>query len=425
MNIQLSKNLIIDPNIENLLLFSPCSEYISTISQQKKILIYQTSTCEIFNTIFCHLPIDEIRWTFDSKFLIVLMKSKKEILIFDINEKSLPNRLTKPFNSLNNGIIEIESFKINPKFNQVLISGFFSTYLIFWDLNLQKLKNFDPPKSFNTGLSFSNDGNYLAYIYNEKGKDFIKIFSTKNYSLLNNIELSTIDSRNLIWSSDDSHIIIIDSNDHHLLQIIDLLTYKIKDYSAYEGFLGISGISECINSKLIAFGSYDNIVRVLVFPEWKLLSELLHETSFQKTPPYIFIDNNGFITQIDPPYEFSSSKILNNGIKCIEWSFNGKYISTQTFNNPNLIYIWNIETISLECVIIFSNNISSFHWCLNSENLIITLSQSYFYIWNSNIINKYEVESQKVNFVKWDHKGDFLIIYDSELGLFSIGHVVN
>jgi hypothetical protein len=86
---------------------------------------------------------------------------------------------------------------------------------------------------------------------------------------------------------------------------------------------------------------------------------------------YELIEANNFKLDSVKPDITKNNPLV--GVSNIEWSFDSSYIASFASDIPNVLFIWQVNTLTLYSVIIQINPIRSFSWS-PSENILILIS---------------------------------------------------
>ena len=361
----------------------PSGKFIASISKEATIELQNILSKQIFSIINVPGPIEKMEWSPNGTFIAVLLKSKHSLFIyFSESNRKNEKQMTQAFTNILNQKLDLDGFRWAPNSQEILLFMGYSSQLYVWNINNKSLITLCPPKNSNESVMFSHKGHMLGVLHHEIGTDQLLLYSTDSYSLLTTFDLNTLDATSIKWSDDDTTIIIIDAPSNHMLIVINAQTYSIREHSAYEGFLGITSAVFSPNSKQIAVGGHDNIVRLLISPDWRVLFEFSHITTFQNPNMIIFFEKDGHmqIAKIPKRIRFTN----NTGVYTIKFSPNSAYIATISKQASNAIYIWKTESISLERVLIFQSIIVQIDWEPTSgphPSLFILTESGFSFFW--------------------------------------------
>lgn len=399
-------------DIENIA-YSPDSKHIAFLEDPKTIKIMSTSDYSAENSISCSNKIQNFVWSPDSKMILVLMVSLNEIFIFSISNKTRPNQITTPAYSVSGGYIETERVMWSPAGNSVLLFGVASSQLLLWNIARSTFKRLPCPKNSFKSVAFSHDENYFAILTRGKAQDVLVILGN-DFTPKKSIPLSTIDATELYWSKDNSFVAIPDSKDRHLLQVIDVNTENVSDYAAYEGFLGIECLQISPNSKIIALGNYDNMIRLRVSAGpgvWRNLEELIHQPKIIH-PATVYQEQIDSFANMDKPYLIKNVNEKGTGISYVSWSKDNKFIASRPEKMPSTVFVWDTEMITQQ-VIVTSSNVVECCWSPKSVHLLIATGIPSIAIWNQSGVIQFKLDDEFcIHHIKWSKDGKNLVLID-------------
>lgn len=424
-NFQIQEPIVCYLEQQNTYSFSPNSLYLAALSSKSSIKIIECSTLQEVRQITCAGDISSIEWSPDSELLLVLMQNLNSIQVYFVKQtKQMQNQLTASYASLSGGIIDTESVSWSPDSQCVLIYGYQACTLSIWDITHHFIKRLPSPKNSESSVSYSPDTKFIAILTHENGKDILEIIDSQSYRRKMSFVLSTLDCRSLQWTSDSRIVYIIDSISHHLLQIVNIQTQDIFDHSAYDGFLGITVARASGNSKIIAVGGFDNYIRLLLKNDkkWTVLTELLHETSFQNQQSATIYIENGSQFDLGDPAQLKLKDSGEKGIKDLKWAPGDKYLASISSQTPSALFIWNEETISLAFVIIFLSPIVKFEWSSKEESLLITTGSGFITLWSpsKDPVMIHSTDLMRVQDFIWGSNGQTFAVIDRQDGTLAI-----
>lgn len=420
-NFQIREPIVCDALQENTVAFSPDCRFIATLSSESEIQVRDCITLNVIRKIECQGSINSFFWSPDSKLLLVLMKSLNSIQIYFVEQATNnQNRITSSYAGISGGTIDTESVMWSPDSSAVLLFGAHASSLCIWDITNRSIRRLPPPKNTFASAAYSPDGRYLAILTHNNGKDILAIIDSQSLKKKMNFVLSTLDSTTVKWTANSQNVYVIDSISHHLLQIINIQTQAIFDHSAYDGFLGITEAVACNNSKIIAVGGFDDYVRLLVQSDnkWRILTEMLHETSFTHHQSIsLFVENGNAFEQRDSS-NASLQKTGDKGIKSIKWAPGDKLLASISSQTPSALFIWNEEIISLVAVIVFIGPIKKFEWSPINESLLIASDSGFITLWTPNGVPSMisSVDLMRVQDFYWRSDGKAFLIVDKNAG---------
>lgn len=97
----------------------------------------------------------------------------------------------------------------------------FNLRLSIWSLEDMSVHHIKSPKFSDKGMKFSSEGKFLALAEKWETKDYIGIYYTNDWTVVNHFATDTMDLGDLTWNDDDTAIIVQES----------YLTYGLLIYS--------------------------------------------------------------------------------------------------------------------------------------------------------------------------------------------------
>jgi hypothetical protein len=100
------------------------------------------------------------------------------------------------------------------------------------------------------------------------------------------------------------------------------------------------------------------------------------------------------------------------GVSMIEFSADGKFICSRSEEFPNILWVWNVDSLSLYSVIVNINSIKKFNWDPAFNRLAYCSGESnQMYMWTEEGCSVHIPEkSFKVNSFSWRIDGKGLVL---------------
>ena len=120
--------------------------------------------------------------------------------------------------------------------------------------------------------------------------------------------------------------------------------------------------------------------------------------------------------KIEIPYRIETDEnintVENNIVIITEWSSDSLYLATVNQLMPNVLWIWKIEDLSLQTIIIFENKITQLKTSNNNILMILcNCSRVFLFDFNKNNITGYDTGFiLPSKYVEWDKEGEKFII---------------
>jgi hypothetical protein len=115
--------------------------------------------------------------------------------------------------------------------------------LTIWSLVRKNVFYINRPKFSTAGAAFSHDGKYFAVAERKEFKDYVNVYYTHQWELLNSFVVATQDLADLKWSPDDRFLCLYDNPVEYKLCVYTPGGRQVAGYQAYENALGIKTVS--------------------------------------------------------------------------------------------------------------------------------------------------------------------------------------
>eukprot|EP00871_Galdieria_phlegrea_P001090 jgi/Galph1/1982/GphlegSOOS_G660.1 len=253
---------------------SPCGEKVASIDN-KKCYIYETRDLNLLQQFLCDEALSSIKWSPDSRYLLLIPKSKKYILVKETLDdfQVIKIDVTLP---------DCADALFTPHSN-ILVALSFDLGVICFSPDGNYLGQIDHVKVVNQSLantiSFSSDDKYLALVRKQDGQEFISIFIMDTLFPLFHFHASVQDIVRLQWSPTNYAIMLHSSSIYNQLQVVLPHGTEMFFYQPYTAALGIRQAVWSPQGTTLAIGSFDQVVRIVNTTTSKLVAELEHPCS--------------------------------------------------------------------------------------------------------------------------------------------------
>ena len=401
-NISITKQKI---SSDNLFKFSPNDEYIA-ISNYFKLSIYSTIDLKSQNPLFKYQfkdVISSIDFSPFSNYILIALNERNICYIKSLNKKgnNFTNRIDEGLFGLSNAIFS--PLNIDKNHLDILVFSGNSLRISIWSLEIN-LKNerttisdsflINPKFNDKRGYDFQNNLMCLAEFRNSNNSNYhdcIGVFDIKDWSVINDFQISTIDLQKIEWAHDSENIIISDSS--LLCQIFIYNSHSgdcVYLMKPYEDIMENNIINQ---SGIFDFKKNNNIISISCFDGANYIYKDFHFLdSFDFCE--VIIDENVTIIKEDEtygdkgenishfkkykaPFKIEKFKNFVNNEKDfsqqIEFSNNNKFLALVNNKDDinNVLWIINLVELSLNTIIIFKNTINKIKWHTNTNNLYI------------------------------------------------------
>lgn len=171
----------------------------------------------------------------------------------------------------------------SPDSRRILTVCEFNIRLNIWSLIDKSIMTINYPKYSDRGLSFTNNGYFMALAERREAKDFIGIYYVGDFSLINHFSVETQDLNDLTWTKDDTCIIVWDNCLECKFLVYSPTGNILATHNPYELTLGIKGVTLSPNGHYLSVGYYDEVCRLYNHLSWKLIMDFDHVHSITDT----------------------------------------------------------------------------------------------------------------------------------------------
>jgi len=370
--------------------FSPNSKYFA-ISKGVELIIYDNQSLKPFQThSFCDF-IEDIQWSKNSKLILIGLYKRSRCEIRNIDNP-------KWFCTIDGGVQGMKYSLFSPDSLHILSISDYNIRLSIRSLVDKSLLYINMPKFARKGLSFSTKGNFMALAGRNDARDIIGVYFANRWSCIKKFEPQTEDLQDLKWSYDNSSILVQDTPTTCRLLVYSPLGDLITKIELYQFKLGIKNMDISPNGHYICLGLYDQSLRIYNNISYTCVTVLEHEkTVFDDITVNYYKEemiNNGGETkyiQLKPPIDLKREKLYiakNNysnekspkiGISKMAFSFDNFFLATKNDNMPNIVFIWDLNQLNLQTVLIHLNEVIYFQWAKNQNILFISTNNNKLY----------------------------------------------
>ena len=98
----------------------------------------------------------------------------------------------------------------------------------------------------------------------------------------------------------------------------------------------------------------------------------------------------------------------------MEYSYDSNYLAVNLKDYPNIVWIWQLSSLSLTTVIIFQKNINVLKWSPSEHKLIIGTDNSrcYFFSLDNIYVIELPTPNMKIIQIKWNYDGKSFLLCD-------------
>ena len=365
--------------------FSPDSKFFS-ISKGLELIIYDNKSLKPFQTFsFCDF-IEDIQWSKNSKLILVGLYKRSRCEIRNIENP-------KWYCSIDEGVQGMKYSLFSPDSLHILTISEHNIKLSIRSLVDKSLLYINYPKFSKKGLSFTSKGNFMALAERNEAKDIIGIYYTNKWTCIKKFLPATDDLQDVKWSYDNSALLIPDSPTLCVMYIYSPIGDLISKIELYQYKMGIKCLDISPNGHYICLGLYDQTLRIFNNISYTCVTifehdkEILNDIKVNYYKEEI-INNEGETkyVQIKPPIDLKNENILkdNNkttkiGISKMAFSSDNYFLATKNDKMPNILFIWDLNLMNLQFVLIQQNEVVFFEWAKNENILFISTNNNKLY----------------------------------------------
>ena len=370
--------------------FSPDSKYFA-ISKGLELIIYDNKYLKPYQNFSFVDFIEDIQWSKNSKLILVGLYKRARCEI-----RSIEN--PKWYCSIDEGVKGMKYSLFSPDSLHILSICDHNIKLSIRSLVDKSLLYINFPKYARKGLSFSSKGNFMALAERNEAKDYIGVYFVNKWTCIKKFLTQTEDLQDVKWSYDNSALLIPDTPTLCILYIYSPIGDLISKIELYQYKMGIKSMDISPNGHYICLGLYDQSLRIFNNISYTCVTifehdkEILNDIKVNYYKEEI-LNNEGEskYIQIKPPIDLRNENILKNknnyindkvpkiGISKMAFSFDNYFLATKNDKMPNILFIWDINQMNLQFVLIQLNEIVHFEWAKNKNILFISTNNNKLY----------------------------------------------
>ena len=368
--------------------FSPDSKFFA-INKGLEIIIYDNKNLKQYqNFTFCDF-VEDIQWSNNSKLILIGLYKRARCEIRNIENP-------KWYCSIDEGIQGMKYSLFSPDSLHILSICDHNIKLSIRSLVDKSLLYINFPKFSKKGLSFSSKGNFMALAERKNAKDLIGIYYINNkWSCIKKFYPETEDLQNVKWSYDNSAILIPDSPTLCILYIYSPLGDLINKIELYKYKMGIKSLNISPNGHYICLGLYDQSLRIFNNISYTCVTIFEHNFDILNNNTVNYYkeeimnkDGETKYIQLKPPIDLINVNILKNiknnnttkiGISKMAFSFDNYFLATKNDKMPNILFIWDLNQMNLQFVLIQINEVVHFEWGKKDNILFISTNNNKLY----------------------------------------------
>ena len=371
--------------------FSPDSKYFA-ISKGLELIIYDNKSLKPYlNYTFIDF-IEDIQWSKNSKLILVGLYKRARCEIRNIENP-------KWYCSIDEGVKGMKYSLFSPDSLHIISICEHNIKLSIRSLVDKSLYYINFPKFAKKGLSFSTKGNFMALAERNEAKDYIGVYFVNKWICIKKFLTQTEDLQDVKWAYDSSALLVPDSPTLCVLYVYSPIGDLISKIELYQFKMGIKSLDMSPNGHYICLGLYDQTLRIFNNISYTCVTIFEHDKEILNDIKVNYykeelINNEGDskYVQINPPIDLIKENILKNknnnyvndktpriGISKMAFSFDNYFLATKNDKMPNILFIWDINQMNLQFVLIQLNEVVHFEWAKNKNILFISTNNNKLY----------------------------------------------
>ena len=371
--------------------FSPDSKYFA-ISKGLELIIYDNKSLKPYlNYTFIDF-IEDIQWSKNSKLILVGLYKRARC---EIRNTENP----KWYCSIDEGVKGMKYSLFSPDSLHIISICEHNIKLSIRSLVDKSLYYINFPKFAKKGLSFSTKGNFMALAERNEAKDYIGVYFVNKWICIKKFLTQTEDLQDVKWAYDSSALLVPDSPTLCVLYVYSPIGDLISKIELYQFKMGIKSLDMSPNGHYICLGLYDQTLRIFNNISYTCVTIFEHDKEILNDIKVNYykeelINNEGDskYVQINPPIDLIKENILKNknnnyvndktprtGISKMAFSFDNYFLATKNDKMPNILFIWDINQMNLQFVLIQLNEVIHFEWAKNKNILFISTNNNKLY----------------------------------------------
>lgn len=407
----------------NVLQFSPNSEWLAVV-KGLTLNIYDVSQLNVIANYAVLDQVTTLEWSPDSQFILCAQAKRGVLQAFAVLDSQWTAKI-------NLGVSGLTGARWAPDSRQILVTTEFQLRLSIWSFVNKSVAHIKNPKFSDKGLAFSSEGKFMALVERHECRDYVGVYFTHDWQLVSHFAVDSFDLENITWTPDDTALILWDSSLTYNMLVYSPTGHLLSKNKAYDNALGIKTLRISPNGNFIAVGAYDQSVRVYNHISWRQLIEYSHasvitegaELHIYREEEYREGDVLSSRYEMQSlPIKLPALKVPADkpnppvGVSIIAWSFDSRYLATRNDNMPNVLWIWDMETLALHIILIQKQPIKSVSWSPKSLHLAFSTSAARLFLWSLDGASVCDVPTDlsvfNVNKLGWSSDGQSLLIQD-------------
>eukprot|EP00124_Ichthyophonus_hoferi_P001733 Ihof_evm5s99 gene=Ihof_evmTU5s99 len=328
--------------------------FINEISQPEKPMIFE-----------CKDIPREIEWSSDSRYILCVIPKRSLIQVWCVENTSWKC-------SIDEGAVGLTAARWSPDSLHILSTAELQIRITVWSLAGKRATSIEYPKFPKKGISFSEDGLFLAVAQRWDCKDSVCIVNATTWALVK-----------------------------HKVLLYDMQGRPVGSYSDDRLALGVRCVSWSPDGLFVAVGSYDQRVEILNVLTWKPMAIFNHQDQFRSNTEFfkevteLAAVSSYKLGPSKPTYDLLSGPIAIDsivqdtaqpnprvGVSQVIFSENGEYLATRNDNMPHAVFIWSMSTLEAHAILIHRNPVRGMSWRPGQPMLALCTDVNLLLFWS-------------------------------------------
>ncbi|KAG7268519.1 hypothetical protein CRUP_020621 [Coryphaenoides rupestris] len=393
---------------------SPDGRYLATCVQYR-LVVRDVNSLQILHLYTCLDQIVHMEWSSDSLFILCAMYKRGLVQVWSLEQPDWHCKIDE-------GSIGLVSSRWSPDGRHILNTTEFHLRVTVWSLCTKAVSYIKYPKACQKGIDFSRDGGYMALAERRDCKDYVSVFVCEDWHLLRHFETETQDLSGVEWSPNGCVLAVWDSCLEYKVLLYSLDGRLLSRFSAYEWSLGIKSLTWSPSSQFLAIGSFDEKVvykevekrPAIPSDDISALNISTGSTLFPSQSKYEISFPPVQIPVVKPDLDRANPKV---GVSSLAFSADSRYLATKNDNMAAVLWVWDMQRMSLEAALQHTAPVRSFQWDPKRPRLALCTGNSKLYLWSPAGSVSVQVPSEggfQVHALSWHSSGESLVLIGKE-----------
>nr|XP_033501761.1 WD repeat-containing protein WRAP73 isoform X2 [Epinephelus lanceolatus] len=374
---------------------SPDGKYLATCVQYR-LVVRDVCTLQILQLYTCLDQISHMDWSSDSLFVLCAMYKRGLVQVWSLEQPDWHCKIDE-------GSIGLVSSRWSPDGRHILNTTEFHLRVTVWSLCTKAVSYIKYPKACQKGIDFSRDGCYMALAERRDCKDYVSVFVCDDWHLLRHFETETQDLAGLEWSPNGCVLAVWDS----------CLEVRILNHITWKKITQFEHPATINNTKAVVYKEVEKRPAI-GSDDLSLHNITIGTTLFNTQSKYEICPLPVQIPVVKPDPDRANPKI---GVSTLAFSSDSRYIATKNDNMATVVWVWDMQKMSLEAVLEQTSAVRCFQWDPQRPRLALCTGNTKLYLWSPAGCVSVQVPTEggfQVQSLNWHCSGDSLILLGKE-----------